>query len=113
MIIPVVGVTFINEETGINRQDIIKKLGGREQVFLKREPENKHDSNAIAVMLKAKNPKRIGYINRELAVGLARLWKKYSFPITISEIRQGDKAFGKNWGISIEMKKIKRKTKRR
>lgn len=108
MIVSVVGVTFINDQTGINRQDIIKKLGGREQVFLKREPENKHDSNAIAVMLKAKNPKRIGYINRELAVGLARLWKKYSFPIAISEIRQGDLRSGKNWGISIEITKKRR-----
>jgi len=103
----VVGVTFANEEYGVNRQEIIKKLSGKERIFLKREPKNRFDKNAVAVMLDGNTPVRIGFIKAELAGMLSEMWKEYKFPVKISEIREGDESSNRPWGISVEIKKIR------
>lgn len=108
MITNVVGVKFYNEEYGINRQDIIKKLSGHEKIFIRREPKNKFDKNAVAVYLAGEDPKKIGYIKAELAGMLAEYWKHYKFFASIKEIRTGDELSGKPWGISIEIKRMSR-----
>lgn len=110
MIIPVVGVTFANEEDGSKRQDIIRKLSGEEEVYLKREPENKFDSNAVAVMVVGKNGDlKIGYIKAELARIFSEYWFHYKFNSMIKEIRNGGEK--SPWGISLVIKRIKKKRK--
>ena len=59
----VVGVTFNNED-GTNRGEIIKGLIKDMPVFLEREPNNKYDKNAVAVMTLAG---QIGYIGKDYA----------------------------------------------
>lgn len=107
----VVGVTFQSEEHKINRQDIIKKLSGKEKIYLKREPKNKHDKNAVAVMLRRGEKFqdfKLGYIRAEVAGLMAELWKEYKFVAKISEIRTGDRERGVPYGMSISVKKIKK-----
>jgi len=109
MITHVVGTTFKNEEYGVNRQEIIKKLSGKEKIFLRREPKNRFDKNAVAVMLWGEKPQRIGFIKAELAGFLAEMWNDWKFFTHISEIRDGDEEQEIPWGISIEIKKTKKK----
>lgn len=109
MQVRVVGVTFRNEESGFDRQEIISKLSGKEKIYLKREPTNRFDKNAVAVMLKRKEKDlRIGYIRAELAVFLADFWPKYKFTSRISEIRTGNLKKKVSYGLSIDIKKIDR-----
>jgi len=109
MQVKVVGVTFQNEETKINRQEIISKLSGKEKIYLKREPNNRFDKNAVAVVLKReKGDFKLGYIRSELAAFLVDLWVEYKFVATISEIRIGDLGKKSPYGLSIDIKKINR-----
>lgn len=55
-----VGVTFEG------RQNVIQTLSYGDQVFLRREPGNPYDKNAIHIQTKEKQS--IGFVNRELAV---------------------------------------------
>ena len=103
----VVGVTFRTENCKFDRQEIISRMSGKETVYLKREPKNKFDSNAVAVMVKRKKGDlKIGYIRKELAAFISELWPKYKFVSTILEIRKGDLNRGVSYGISIDIKKI-------
>ena len=112
MRIRVVGVTFKNEEYKFDRQEIISKLSGKEKVYLKREPTNRFDKNAVAVMLKReKKDLKLGYVRAELAAFLADLWPKYRFPATISEIRTGDLKKNAPYGLSLNVEKLRRPTK--
>jgi len=106
----VVGVTFKNDEYEFDRQKIIAGLCGKEKVYLKREPANKFDSNAVAVMLKRYDGKdwKIGYVRAELAAFLSDMWPKYKFYATISEIRNGSIEENRPYGISIDIKKRER-----
>jgi len=100
----VVGVTFCDEDLGVNRQDVIASLSGNEKVYLRREPQNRFDKNAVAVMLKRKDKDfKVGYIRSELAAFLAGFWPKYKFFAKIIEIRAGDVDQGVPYGISIDI----------
>lgn len=111
IITSVVGVTFANKKYGVNRQEIIKKLSGKEKVYLKREPKNRFDSNAVAVMVvREDGDLKIGYIKAELAGILSEFWSHYKFVSTIKEIRTGSGQ--KKWGISLEIRKFRRNKKK-
>jgi hypothetical protein len=110
IILRVVGVTFCNEEIGINRQEVIATLSGKEKIYLKREPENRFDKNAIAVVLKREERDfKLGYIKSEVAAVLAEFWNKYKFFANICEIRAGDLEKKIPYGISIEVNYVLRK----
>jgi len=59
--IGVVGVTFKNRD-GSSRQEAIKGLQEGEAILLRREPDNPHDPNAIAV--DTRDGDQIGYLPR-------------------------------------------------
>ena len=112
IITSVVGVTFSNEKYGVNRQEIIKRLSGKERVYLKREPKNRFDSNAVAVMVvREDGDLKIGYIKAELAGILSEFWSYYKFVSTIKEIRTGNGQ--KSWGISLEIRKFRKDKKKK
>jgi hypothetical protein len=69
----VVGVTYEN------RQIAIAQLAEHEQVWLKREPQNPHDKNAIGVW--RANGQKIGYLGREFAAPLASTFDRYAKPV--------------------------------
>lgn len=69
VILKVVGVTFGNED-GTSRQEIISNMTKNAPIILKREPDNKFDTNAIAVY---SIDGQVGYIGREYAKILAPL----------------------------------------
>jgi len=109
MEITVKGVTFRNEDLPFDRQEIISSLSGKEKVYLKREPNNRFDKNAVAVMVKRKKKdQKIGYVRAELAAFLADLWPKYKFIARISEIRTGDLKKKIPYGISLDISKVNR-----
>ena len=106
MITRVVGVTFKSEEYGVNRQSVIKKLSGRENIFIRREPDNKHDPHAVAVLLRRKKrPFKLGYLKSEIAFLMSDLWEDYKFKARIHEIRSGDEDLDKPYGLSIRVTK--------
>lgn len=110
MITRVVGVKFKNEGYKVDRQSIIKKLIGDERVFLKREPKNRFDRNAVAVLVGVNDKrKQIGYLKAELAGIVSEMWKDYMFLCFIHEINPGDKEKDIPWGISLEIKKRRKK----
>lgn len=63
----VVGVTFTNED-GLSRQGIIAALNDNDKIFLRREPTNKYDTNAIAVFTEYG---QVGYIGKDYSSILA------------------------------------------
>ena len=111
MIAKIVGVTFENEEYGINRQDVISKLSGKEKIYLKRESNNRFDPNAVAVVLKREPGEkdfRLGYLRAELAAILSEMWGDYKFIARIKEIKMGDLEEEIPWGVRIEIGKYSR-----
>ena len=112
MKLKVVGVTFRDEKLGVDRQTVISTLSGKEKVYLKREPSNRFDENAVAVMLYRKGKDfKIGYIRAEVAAFLARFWPKYKFFARISEIRVGDIEKKVPYGLSLEIEYSPRRKK--
>ena len=110
MITRVVGVKFKNEGYKVDRQSIIKKLIGNERIFLKREPKNRFDRNAVAVLVGIDDKRRqIGYLKAELAGIVSEMWKEYMFLCFIHEINPGNKEQDTPWGISLEIKKRRKK----
>lgn len=69
----VVGVTFEG------RQAIVAQLSLKEQIWLRREPDNPHDRNAIRV--ERQNGQQIGYLSRALAATLARSLDEHGQPV--------------------------------
>lgn len=63
----VVGVTFRNDD-GSSRKDIILNMTQESPVSLEREPDNKHDVNAIKVIT---DGGQIGYIGKDYSAILA------------------------------------------
>jgi cold shock CspA family protein len=61
------------------RQAVVAQLSDGEQVWLKREPDNSHDRNAIEVL--RQNGRKFGYINRVLAAALAPHMDAYGLPV--------------------------------
>lgn len=113
-----VGVTFEG------RQDVIANLKGDEPLRFRREPENEHDSNAVAIdVLTEKYPGSldtsvawlpIGYIARDKNADLAEtLSSGRRAGIQLSEITGGEwdkkkekrKSFGVNVYITFEKKR--------
>lgn len=111
MKVKVVGTTFSNEEFGVNRQEIIATLSGKEKIYLKREPENRFDSNAVAVILcrEKTGDFKLGYIRAELAAFFSSFWDKYKFFARISEIRTGDLKKKVPYGLSVDVNYVIRK----
>lgn len=68
VIFKVVGVSFKNEN-GTSRQEIISKMTKESNVVLVREPNNKYDINAVAVIA---DGQQIGYVGKQYAELLAQ-----------------------------------------
>ena len=115
MICVVKGVTFKNDSFPMDRQKIIAGLCGKETIYLRREPKNKFDKNAVAVMLQRKSDKhvKLGYVRAELAAFLADSWKEYKYTAIIAEIREGNFEENKSYGLSIDIKKYRRKGRKK
>ena len=75
IIVKVVGVTFRTEGCEFDRQEIISKMSGREKIYLRREPNNRFDRNAVAVMVRRKGRDlKLGYVRSEIAAFLSEFW---------------------------------------
>jgi len=68
----VVGVTFEG------RQSVIVRLTYGNKLYLVREPDNPHDSNAIKVVWE-KTGEQVGYINKNLAKDIAHIIDNYAY----------------------------------
>ena len=95
----IVGVSFENTN-GSSRQDIITELEGLPcPLTLRREHENPHDENAIAVM--DPNGRQIGFLSRNIAEQMA--------PISDSGLRvmanavQVTGGWPLNYGVNIQV----------
>lgn len=64
--------TKVNGVTFDNRQKHIRKLAGNEPCMIVPEPENRYDSNALAVMVAFEGEVlHVGYVPREIAAEIA------------------------------------------
>jgi hypothetical protein len=89
--------TKVKGVTYENRQSVVKQLTEGEQVWLRREPLNRYDRNAIRV--ERHNGAQIGYISKEEAATLAHRFDAYGKPVpaVVTAIVGGyysDSAFG-------------------
>lgn len=66
----IAGEAQVNAD-GTSRQQIIKRCKEGERLVLKREPENPHDPNAVAVL--RESGAQIGYVSRRNAEWVAPL----------------------------------------
>ena len=92
----VVGVTFEG------RQATVAQLEEMEELFLRREPDNPYDFNAIRV--ERLDGAQIGYINRFMAEDLAPIFDAYGEPVPawVSELQGGGYRRGYSIGVTIE-----------
>ena len=98
----VVGVTYKNSESDSSRQDNIASIIEEEFKVcqLKREPDNPYDNNAVAVFI---CDKKIGYLNRQLALFLApKIDSGITFHTHILKIKGGGDL---NYGVDIKITK--------
>jgi len=80
----VVGVTFDDEATGLNRQIFLASMKTTDHVELVREPQNPHDTNAVAVVC---NGNKIGYVGRQYVQILAPMMDQgREFQASIMEV---------------------------
>jgi hypothetical protein len=86
VIAKVVGVTFEG------RQEVVARLHLGEQIFLRREPSNRYDPNAICV--ERLNREQIGYLNRYLAAAIAHCLDAHGVPIEGTVINLTGSSFG-------------------
>lgn len=78
-----VGVTFSNDD-GTNRQNIISNMSENSPVYLKREPHNKFDTNAIMVCTA---DGQVGYISKDYAKIMAPMMDAGTqFTAKVSEV---------------------------
>jgi len=83
----VVGVTFDNEN-GTSRQEILRSMSKNSPIVLKREPFNRYDSNAVAVLYV---DQQVGYIGKEYAKIMAPMMDKGTqFTAKISKLDSYD-----------------------
>ena len=96
------GVSQINED-GSDRQQLIKYCRAGERLMLRREPRNRHDRNAIAVLIS--DGSQLGYIGTELAETLAPLLDEgIAVDVVISEITGGGTWFSpQHRGVNIRI----------
>lgn len=97
----VAGVTKSNPD-GTNRQDIIyEQVTGYSDLYLKREPENPYDENAVAVYL-AEGDIKLGYIKSALAEEISgKLARGVDIYVTDFEVTGGEG--GKKVGLNIQI----------
>jgi hypothetical protein len=96
------GVTFNDAQT------LLAKVDSRWVASLVREPQNPHDSNAVAVHIK--NPRvkdslwqHVGYIPKKLSPSVASfLDEGQKINITIKRVIGGN---GQNYGIVVELQR--------
>ena len=84
----VVGVTFTNKD-GISRQSIIKELKENDKIFIRREPTNRYDTNAIMVLTEYG---QVGYIGKDYSSILAPMMDAGAQ----FDVKVGDVGFYKN-----------------
>ena len=91
--IKVVGVSYDN------RQEICKRIMMGDKVYLEREPNNFHDSNAIKVL---HNNNHFGYIPKETAINLAKILDAslFSYNSTVTNMTGGGNY---NIGVHIDI----------
>ncbi|MEG6507041.1 HIRAN domain-containing protein [Nitratidesulfovibrio sp. 1201_IL3209] len=95
--VPVAGVTHNNSD-GVSRQKIIARLERWEAVDLVREPDNRHDGNAIAVV---SGMGMIGYIKSDSNTRIAQLLDSGCTCLAkISSVHGGS---GKSYGCALEV----------
>lgn len=64
--------TIVTRVVGVsygNRQQVIASLNKGEAVYLVRDPENNHDTNAVEIV--CKDQQQIGFLNRDMAALIA------------------------------------------
>lgn len=92
----VAGVTYDNPD-GTGRQDLIRQCRAGDRLRLRREPDNRYDSNAVAVG--TDSGAQIGYLSSNLAAELAPLLDRGGrVDVEISEVTGGgdERALGVN-----------------
>jgi hypothetical protein len=93
----VVGVTFEG------RQTVVAQLSPGERLWLRREPHNPHDGNAIIV--ERQNGQQIGYISRAMAALLAPHFDNYGKPVSaVVTVLVGENSEYSNLGVRIRFK---------
>jgi len=108
----VAGVTAKNDN-GISRQEYIQTYcKPNMNLILRREPDNPHDSNAVAVLIKAKafiffsSEVQIGYLNSTVAKEISRHMDSGEYVnAVITEITGGGKG-KKSFGVNILIDKV-------
>lgn len=86
----VVGVTFANENN-TSRQNIISIMNEKSPVYLKREPQNKFDTNAVAVHTA---DGQVGYIAKEYASIMSPMMDQgKQFNAKVAEVGQYEGTF--------------------
>ncbi len=95
--------SFFTKAVGVSfegRQEIVKSLQEGNAVTLRREANNPHDPNAIALYYEEQ---QIGYLKKELAQNLAPVIDQGTvYQAVVSQVTGGD---GKNYGVNILVKK--------
>lgn len=89
--------TYTTKAVGVsfeNRQYKIRQLDLSQDLWVKPEPDNKYDSNAIAIV--SDNGESLGYISRQEAAKL-----NFSEPVKCSRWSRHGGGKGRNIGISI------------
>lgn len=80
----VVGVSFDDEVTGLNRQVFLSMMKPTDPIIIEREPQNLFDRNAVAVKC---NGNKIGYVGKQYVAILAPLMDQgRKFTARISEL---------------------------
>jgi hypothetical protein len=99
----VVGVSHKNED-GTDRQAIIKRCRAGDPLELRREPENRYDPNAIAVLLE--DGRQIGYLSRENAEWVAEVMDRdRRVAVSIASIQKAGPFFRRKRGVQITLTK--------
>ena len=93
----IVGVSFEN------RQDKIKELKENEELILEREPANQYDKNAIKILNSERE--HLGYVNKEIAIDMAKAMDKgLKFKVIVTSITGGK---DNNYGCNIKIERVK------
>lgn len=91
----IVGVTFEG------RQEVINKLKPNTSLVIKREPDNKHDPNAIRILTEDNTD--LGFLNKRLAKKLAPLIDSGGeFECRVTDLTGGGE---KNYGVNVAIKR--------
>lgn len=99
------GVTYVNPDTGISRQKIIKALQkypySMISLYFEREASNKFDPNAVQIQVKVGDfgSCQLGYLARDLAIEAARKMDEgYEAILVLEEITTNWSGLGVSFG---------------